>query len=131
MKFCDAYITAHGNLCMNIMEQYLYKRFNIHCCSCSHILFLPDNVTFREKNYAQLHAKLQHVASSRQPNSQLRIIHCTEHWLVTGYRTLLVYAMQLMARLALHYFKCIIVCIIPICLPVTCIMNLTTFSVFI
>ena len=30
------------------------------------IFFLPDNVTFREKNYAQLYAKLQHVASSRQ-----------------------------------------------------------------
>ena len=29
------------------------------------IFFLPDNVTFREKNYAQLHAKLQHVACSR------------------------------------------------------------------
>ena len=25
--------------------------------------FLPDNVTFREKNYTQLHAKLQHVGS--------------------------------------------------------------------
>ena len=30
------------------------------------IFFLPDNVTFREKNCVQLHAKLQHVASSRQ-----------------------------------------------------------------
>ena len=30
------------------------------------IFFLPDNVTFREKNYAQPYAKLQHVASSRQ-----------------------------------------------------------------
>ena len=27
------------------------------------VFFLPDNVTFREKNYTQLHAKLQHVAS--------------------------------------------------------------------
>ena len=27
------------------------------------IFLLPDNVTFREKNYTQLHAKLQHVGS--------------------------------------------------------------------